>query len=123
MDSMFKMDRKRILERRRNLQYFLLDRNYQDVRKQYQGTWIIVTRKNNPPCLLLYQPAGIIGGRQADHFIAIPQNSHRNFRQQAYVTIPLSYLAVFVSSSGADMSSKPILVIDRVSFAVLQKLI
>lgn len=51
--------------------------------------------------------------------MAIPQNSHRNFRQQAYATIPTIYLAVFMFPSEVDMNLKPIPVIDCVTFAVL----
>ncbi len=54
---------------------------------------------------------------------AIPQNSHRNFRQQAYATSFRLYLAVFVSTSASGMSLKPISVIDSVTFAVLPKYI
>jgi hypothetical protein len=50
---------------------------------------------------------------------AVPQNSHENFMQQAYITMHLTYLAVFVLPNGTDMSYKPIPVIACVSFAVL----
>jgi hypothetical protein len=39
--------------------------------------------------------------------------------QQAYITMHLTYLAVFVLPDGTDMSYKPISVIACVSFAVL----
>ncbi|MEE4253671.1 MAG: hypothetical protein V2I50_06465 [Desulfuromusa sp.] len=41
--------------------------------------------------------------------------------QQAYITMYLTYLAVFVLPNGTDMSYKPIPVIACVSFAILRK--